>query len=163
MKQRRKYTERSVRLSRKQQRELDKILEAPDMSKRERVRAQVLLLTADGWSRDDIATAARTSVSTVGRVRRDFGEEGLEVALTEKPRPGAIRKLTAREEQRVVALACTEAPEGYSRWTVRLLCEESARRRLIPPVSREKIRIILKDHDTKPWREKNVVHSRVDR
>ena len=82
--------------------------------------------------------------------------------MSEKPRPGGERKLTAREEQRVVALACTEPPEGYSRWTVRLLCEESVRRKLIPPVSREKIRIVLRDHGTKPWREKNVVYPRPD-
>jgi transposase len=163
MKQRRSYKERSIRLSRKQRRELESVLEAPDTSRRERVRAQVLLLSATGWDREDIVVAARTSVSTVGRVRRNFCEEGLEAALTEKPRPGGERKLTVREEQRIVALACTGPPEGYTRWTVRLLCAESVRRKLIPPVSREKIRIVLRDHDTKPWREKNVVYSRTDR
>lgn len=153
------WTERPVDLTKRQRKELEEI-DRSESSHRERVRARILLLSADGWGRDDIARTANTSTSTVGRVRRNFCLGGMELALNEKPRPGGQPKLTAREEQRVIALACTDPPQGYARWSVRLLCDESAKRKLIPPVSRETIRLILKEHDTKPWREKNVVHTR---
>src|SRR5215467_4002203 len=48
-------------------------------------------------------------------------------------------------------------PDGYARWTVRLVAEEAVKRRLVPAVGRETIRILLLHHDLKPWREKNVV------
>lgn len=153
------WTERPVALTKRQRRELEEVARS-GASNRERVRARILLLSADGWGRDDIAQAANTSTSTVGRVRRNYCLGGTDLALNERPRPGGPPKLTAREEQRVIALACTDPPEGYARWSVRLLCVESAKRKLIPPVSRETIRLILSEHDTKPWREKNVVHSR---
>jgi len=163
MKQRKKYEDRTVELTKKQRANLEELFDEPGVSKRVRARAHVLLLSEKGWERDVIATAAQTSVSTVGRVRSDFCDHGLEAALTEKPRPGVPRSLSKGEEQRVVALACTDPPTGYSRWTVRLLCTETARRKLIPKVSRETVRIILKEHDTKPWREKNVVYPEVGR
>ncbi len=152
------WTERPVALSKRERKELEKIVRSSESSHRERARAQVLLLSADGWSREDIARAAKTSTSTVGRVRRHYCLGGMDLAMNERPRPGGTPKLTAREEQRVIALACTDPPEGYARWSVRLLCDESAKRKLIPPVSRETIRLILSEHDTKPWREKNVVY-----
>ena len=48
-------------------------------------------------------------------------------------------------------------PEGRARWTVRLLAEEAVKRKLVPGVGRETVRILLENHDLKPWREKNVV------
>jgi transposase len=162
VKKKKKWTERPVTLTQGQRKGLDKIVRSDESSHRERVRAQVLLLSADGWDREKIAQAAKTSTSTVGRVRRNYCLGGMDLAMNERPRPGGVPKLTPREEQRVIALACTDPPEGYARWSVRLLCEESANRKLIPKVSRETIRLILAEHDTKPWREKNVVHSESD-
>ena len=102
--------------------------------------------------------AAGTSTSTISRVRSQYIAEGLDEALSEKPRPGAARKLSDRQVQRIIAVACTDPPEGFARWSVRLLTEEVHRRGLVGAgVSRERIRLVLRDHDLKPWREKNVV------
>jgi hypothetical protein len=61
------------------------------------------------------------------------------------------------EKQRIVAMACSTPPAGAARWTVRLIAEEAVKRKLVPRVGRETIRILLQSHDLKPWREKNVV------
>jgi hypothetical protein len=63
---------------------------------------------------------------------------------------------TTREKQRLIAMVCSNPPEGRARWTVRLGAEEAVKRKLVPGVGRETIRILLLSHDLKPWREKNV-------
>ena len=64
------------------------------------------------------------------------------------------------QKQRIIAMVCSDPPEGRARWTVRLVVEEAVKRKLVPRVGRETIRILLLHHDLKPWREKNVVRSR---
>ena len=54
-------------------------------------------------------------------------------------------------------MVCSDPPEGRARWTVRLVAEEAVKRRVVPRVGRETIRVLLLHHDLKPWREKNVV------
>src|ERR1700691_945563 len=75
-------------------------------------------------------------------------------------RPGKEARLDAQQRQRIVALVCSPPPEGRARWTVRLLAEEAVKRKLVPGVGRETVRILLESHDLKPWREKNVVRGR---
>ena len=54
-------------------------------------------------------------------------------------------------------MTCTDPPAGAARWTVRLIAEQVVKRKLVPHVGRETIRVLLQSHDLKPWREKNVV------
>ena len=72
-------------------------------------------------------------------------------------RPGAAEVLDTNQKQRIIAMVCSDPPEGRARWTVRLVAEEAVKRKLVPNVGRETIRILLLHHDLKPWREKNVV------
>ena len=83
----------------------------------------------------------------------------MDAALTEDERSGVPAKISASDEQRIVALVCSPAPEGRGRWTVRLLVEEALKRKVVKSIGRERMRVILRDHELKPWREKNVVHS----
>jgi hypothetical protein len=53
-------------------------------------------------------------------------------------------------------------PEGQARWSVRLIATEAVKRKLVSAVSRETIRLLLQNHDLKPWREKNVVRGRTE-
>jgi len=78
-------------------------------------------------------------------------------ALFEGARPGAAEILAPAEKQRIVAMVCSDPPPGTARWTVRLIAQEAVKRRLVPRVGRETIRILLQSHDLKPWRGKNVV------
>jgi hypothetical protein len=54
-------------------------------------------------------------------------------------------------------MVCGQPPEGRARWTVRLIAQEAVKRKLVPRVGRETIRVLLESHELKPWREKNVV------
>jgi hypothetical protein len=79
------------------------------------------------------------------------------VHCSKKQRPGAAEVLDSRQKQRIIAMVCSDPPEGQARWTVRLVAEEAVKRKLVPRVGRETIRILLLHHDLKPWRGKNVV------
>ena len=78
-------------------------------------RANILLM-ADGWQHSDneIAEALSAGTSAVYRVKRDFVEYGLDVALSECDRPGGARKLDANEEALLVSIACSQPPKGRS-------------------------------------------------
>ncbi len=107
-------------------------------------RAQALLLAAEDKTDEEIAEQARMGVTTLERLRRRFVEEGLEASLRERPRPGARPKLGPKEQAFVVALACTKPPEGRHRWTMQLLADRVVELDLVPDISDEAIRRLLK-------------------
>jgi hypothetical protein len=84
------------------------------------------------------------------------------LAIYEAARPGKAAALATEQRQRIIAVACGPPPEGRSRWTVRLLTEEVMRRKLVPRVGRETIRVLLESHDLKPWREKMWCMAKLD-
>lgn len=122
-------------------------------------RARILLLLHDGWAPVDVPSAAGAGEATVRRVRARYEQEGLEAALYDRPRPGPVPVFTERQRARIVAMVCAPPPRGRNRWTVRLVAEEAVKRRLVKRISREKVRIILAEHELKPWRKKNVVRA----
>jgi len=113
-------------------------------------RAQVLLLADEGQTDEQIAAALHCGLSTVARTRQRFVEEGLEAALVDRPRPGATPKLTPKQRAFVVALACTEPPEGRLRWTMQLLADRLVELEVIPAISDESIRRLLKKGRSSP-------------
>ena|SRR5437868_6556703 len=149
-----------VELRRKDGRQIAEMLRKGQESARVLRRASILR-QLDGGQR--VAENAGVAPKTVRAIARRYEEEGLDSALYEKPRPGQARVLNAGQKQRIVAMVCGPPPEGRARWSVRLIAEEAAKRKLGPPVSRETIRILLENHELKPWREKNVVYRGVER
>jgi transposase len=107
-------------------------------------RAQTLLLAAEERTDEEIVKALRIGVATVGRTRRRFVEEGLEASLRERPRPGARPKLGPKAQAYVVALACTKPPEGRHRWTMQMLADRVVELQLVPDITDEAIRLLLK-------------------
>ncbi len=109
-----------------------------------------ILLEADAAARrrvrSDQQVAERCGVSprTVARVRERFTTDGFAVALHGRPHPGSRPKLSADQEARLIALACTPAPAGRVRWSVRLLAERAVELAEMPPISRELVRTTLK-------------------
>ena len=152
-----------VHLSRAQRRDLDELTRKGEVGARVLKRARVLLLLADGWAPTDVPSAAGCGEATVRRTRQRFERLGLAAALYESPRPGAQPALGERDRARIVAMVCAPPPAGQARWTIRLVAEEAVARRIVPSVGRETIRLTLRDHDLKPWREKNVVRASTDR
>jgi putative transposase len=124
------------------------------------LRALALLQLAEGVSAPRVAQTLPLTPQAVRKIGHRYQDGGLERALYEKPRPGAEEVLSDSDKQRIIAMVCGSPPEGRARWTVRLVAEEAVKRKLIPRVGRETIRILLLHHDLKPWREKNVVRGR---
>jgi len=120
-------------------------------------RALILRQLDQGQTAGQVARQVGVACKTVRAIARRNEEEGLQSALSEKPRPGQPRRLTAGQSQRIIALVCGPPPAGQARWSVRLIAEEAVKRKLVTEVGRETIRILLRRHDLKPWREKNVV------
>lgn len=132
-----------------------------DITKKGRQSARVvkranILLMADDWqsSDEEIAQALSAGTSTVFRVRRDFVEYGLDVALSECDRPGGARKLDAKEEALLVSIACSEPPKGRSRWTLELLTDRLVQLTDHDSLSQETTRRRLKEKELKPWQKK---------
>jgi hypothetical protein len=117
-------------------------------------RAQVLRLLDQGVGPPQVADAVGVSPQTVRDVGWRCLGEGLDRAPHEKPRPGHQPALSPGKAQRIVAMVCGPPPEGRARWSVRLIAEEAMKRRLVASVGRETIRVLLKQHDLKPWRKK---------
>jgi transposase len=123
-------------------------------------RVRVLLLLDEGLSVRKTAQAVGGYPREISRVGKRYVERGLQAALTDEPRPKPPRVLDSAQEAALVAMVCGPPPEGRARWTVRLIAEEAVRREIASRVGRETIRLVLANHDLKPWREKNVVRSR---
>jgi transposase len=137
-----------VRLSQEERRELEKLLKAPRVARAKALRARMLLKAdCDGpaWSDAQIAEAFDVSLSSVHRLRQRLVEEGLETALQRKPlcrtRPASLDGV---QEARLIAIACSEAPEGRTRWTLQLLADKLVELKVVDTISDETVRKTLK-------------------
>jgi transposase len=114
------------------------------VSARRLSRAHVLLQADTGLSDDAIAQALHLGTATVERLRKRFVEEGLEAALSERPRPGGQRKLDGKQEAFLIALACSAPPEGRTCWTMQLLADRLVALQVVEAISDETVRRTLK-------------------
>ncbi len=140
-----------VRLSSDERRRLERLIHTGEHPARTLQHARILLLCdeADGapaWNDERIADALDCSVATVERLRKLFLKEGLDAALrVRKPGRGRPKKIDGAAEAHLVALACSPAPEGFARWSIRLLAERFVELQVTEePVSRELVRQALK-------------------
>ena len=149
-----------IEVTKKDRTELKNLLSGGVQQVRVVLRALALSQLAKGVSAPRISAAVPLTPQAIRKIGHRYRQGGLERALYEKERPGAAALLEDSQKQRIIAMVCSAPPEGRARWTVRLVAEEAVKRRLVPRVGRETIRILLLHHDLKPWREKNVVRGR---
>lgn len=107
-------------------------------------RAQVLLKVADGWTASEIAEAFDVSAGTVANVRRRFRVGRVEAVLHDQRQERRRQALTGEQLAHLVAIACTDAPEGHDHWTLRLLAGKVVELGYVPRISPETIRQALK-------------------
>ena len=117
-----------VRLSGEERERLEGLLHKGKSSSRLQLKARILLKAdvsdaGEGWSDNRIVTALETTPSTLYRVRKQLAEEGLDAVLRRKQRaaPAVARIFDGEKEAKLIALACSQPPKGYARWTLRLL------------------------------------------
>src|SRR5215471_13309972 len=146
----------SIDVPQKDQNELARLLSGGIQQVRVVLRALALLQLAKGVSAPRIADVVPLTPQAIRKVGHRYQQRGLQRALYERQRPGASEVLDDNQKQRLIAMVCSSPPEGRARWTVRLVAEEAVKRKLVPRVGRETVRLLLLSHDLKLWREKNV-------
>ena len=151
-----------VTLSPEEHIELERLVSGGKGPVRKLKRAQILLAAGVGVTAEVIALNVFSSTSTVYRTKQRFVEEGLAAALSEEPRPGAVRKLSMGEEALLVATACSKPPTGRAVWTMELLADEMVRLTSHDSLSRETVRRRLVEKEIKPWQKKMWCIPKVD-
>lgn len=135
-----------VTLTDEERQQLEQLLTKGKAAARTLRHAQALLKADQpvGWKDTDIADAFGLSVRTVERLRQRFVEEGFEAALKPKPVPHLPRKVDGEVEAHLIALACSDPPQGRQRWTLRLLAGKVVELGLVESLSHEGVRQVLK-------------------
>jgi transposase len=139
-----------VELTAAERKTLRELISSGKAASRKLTRARILLKAdrssgGPGWNDGKISEALDVARATVERLRKRFVEEGFEAALEQcKARRDYQRKLDGDGEAHLIALACSKPPEGYSRWTLRLLSEKMVVLEYVEQLSHETVRSVLK-------------------
>ena len=120
-------------------------------------RARILLmaderLPEESKSDGEISHTLKVCLSMVAGTREKYFRYGLQQALGEKPRSGHPPKLSGRGEALLTTIACTDAPQGRSRWTLRLLADKLVELQEVESISKETVRRVLKKTSSSPGR-----------
>lgn len=151
-----------VTLPKKVRSELEELVRTGTHPVRVVRRANILLKSHEGLTDKQIGEHVGCTWRCVAEIRKRFCQGGIERALFDAPRSGGPPTFTRKQQQQVVALACTAPPEGRDRWTLALLCEHAAKEGFVQSVSQSQVSLWLRKHDLKPWRKKKVVRAQVD-
>ena len=152
----------AVRLPEEDRSQLEQLIRSGQRSARVINRARILLKTDEGWSASQVSAALDTSPRTVFRTKRRYAEEGLEGVLHDHPQANRYRKLDDRGEAHLIALACSDPPEGHDHWTLRLLAHQVVELGLVSSLTHETVRLRLKKHP-QTLAEAAVVHPQDER
>ena len=117
-------TKRPVKLKPRERKELKKLISKGIAKARTITRARILLMAHEGKTDTHIIENLTVARNTIRAIRSRYIEGGLELALKERPRSGAPEKFTGRQRAKITAIACSEPPEGRSRWTLRLIADK---------------------------------------
>lgn len=135
---------KAIQLSKEERRSLKTLFSGGNGSNRQHNRARILDLLMRNTAANEIAALLGCSPTTVYNVKHRYQAEGLQAALTEKPRSGKPPRLTGESRARITALACSDAPAGHARWTLRLLADKAVELGFVDSVSHNHVREILK-------------------
>jgi len=124
---------------------------------KEELRAVILLLLDKGLTNIEIADMLDIHQNTVSRIKNKYLKGGLEEALYDKPRSGQPKKYGAREEAEIIALACSDPPEGRKNWSIRLITETLKEKKGFETINRESVRLVLKKANLNHGRKKHGV------
>jgi transposase len=140
-----------IKLSKDERDTLKKVITSGRGPARMFTRARILLKADQGiagpnWSDEKISDALDVTVQTIERVRKQFVEEGFDAVLSRRKYTQNVsrKKIDGRVEAHLIALSCSEPPEGSARWTLRLLADKIVELGYVDSVSHEAIRQTLK-------------------
>jgi transposase len=133
-----------IKLSAKDRQRLNEIISKGTEKSRKITRCRILLLSAQNHSQATIAEMLSVTSHTVRNVCLRYIEEGLEAAISEKPRSGAPGIFDGKQKAKLTALACSKAPDGYSQWSLRLLADKAVELKIVDSISHTDVGRILK-------------------
>lgn len=137
----------TVSLTREERDHLENMVSSGIEKTRKLTRARILLKADENWIDDKISKALNVGTATVGRIRKTYHEEGLERALNRQKSKRVYKlKIDGEGEAHLTALACSQPPEGRSKWTLELLADQYVQLRQVEveSVSTETVRRTLK-------------------
>ena len=132
-----------LKLKKKDREYLEQLVRTGKVKARVYKRARGLLDLDDGKMLEVIATSLSVTSVTVGAWRKSYKESGLQL-LKDAPRPGRPKMIDGLQRAKITALACSEAPEGYSQWSLRLLADKVIELGYCEEISHTQVRKILK-------------------
>jgi transposase len=132
-----------VSLSPDDRRHLEQVISRGKSPARVITRARILLKASDGATDVQIVEALGCGSATVGRVRRRFVTGGLEHVLRDKALPGRPRVLSSKQAAHLIAIACSDAPDGHDHWPLRLLGQKMVELGYVESISPETVRQVL--------------------
>lgn len=139
---------RHIQLTNDERTQLEQLIKTGVHPARVIARARTLLLLdrSQGQKRtlQEVADAVMVGYGTVVNIKKRYFAGGLERALYDMPRPGAAPKITGEVEAQLIALACSDPPEGYERWTLRLLADQLVELELVESISHVAVGEVLK-------------------
>ena len=139
-----------VELTKKERQKLRQLVSSGKARARKLTHARILLKAdsspgGSNWPDSRISRAIDAGTATIERVRKRFVEDGLEAALSRrKPNRLYPHKLDGDAEAHLIAIACSEAPQGYQRWTLQLLADRMVQLGHVNSLSYETVRRTLK-------------------
>lgn len=133
-----------VKLKPKERKLLRQFISKGSEKARKITRCRILLLADEGKTDAHIIEALDVARNTIRQVRLRYIHEGLESAINEQPRPGAPKKFSGKHKAQITALACSKAPEGRNRWSLRLLADKVVELGLVDDISYKTIERTLK-------------------
>jgi putative transposase len=131
-------------LTRDERRSLKMLFHSGQDQNRVQTRARILDLLDRQMPPAEIATFLSCAVGTVYNVKRRYEQEGLKAALREKPRFGRPVEIDGAQRAKLTALACSTAPTGHARWTLRLLADKAVELGCVEHISHNAVKEILK-------------------
>jgi transposase len=134
----------SIQLTAEERRSLKTLFRSGNGKNRQQTRARILDLLARKLPPPQIAETLSCSIGTVYNVRKRYLAEGFDAALTDKPRSGRPAIIDGTQRAKITALACSPAPEGYARWSLRLLADRAVELGFIESISHNAVKEILK-------------------
>lgn len=137
-------TAQSIKLPKNELRSLTTIITRGTTSARTLTRARILDLLHRGQHPEAISSALQVSLQTIFNVKRRYLSEGFDAALFDKARSGRPIRIDGTQRARITALACSTPPEGYARWSLRLLADKAVELQLCEAVSHNAVKEILK-------------------
>jgi transposase len=136
--------QKPFRLTNKARKVLQELISKGKEKARTLTRCRILLLADKGESDSGIIKAIGIARNTIRQVRRRYIKEGVDAAIHERSRPGAPNKFSGKQMAQITALACSKAPEGRSRWSLRLLADKVVELNFVEDISYKTIERTLK-------------------